>query len=156
MSNVTFAEKLNQAEDKIALMQEQVVLLQRLTEIESELNGETAVAIKATIQTKNDVTANKVVSQAETATATTKRRGRPAGTGKQPKEGKSLKLPALLQTILKSVGKPLTAEAITAKVLEAGYESSSEEFGKVVYQNLRKLVSNDIFQVNDKKEYSVV
>ena len=156
--NLALIDKLTQAEVNLALIQEQVVLLQRLTQIESQLNGDTAVAIKATIQVEKEPANNGAAKQAETATATAKRRGRPAGTGKQqkkPNEGKSLKLPALMKTILESVGKPLTAEDITTKVLEAGYKSSSEEFGRVVYQTLRTLVNNETLKVNDKKEYSI-
>lgn len=160
MSN-QYLEKLGVAEKNVQLLQEQIGLLSRLAEIDAELQGDMgggAVAVKATVNVK----APKAEAKAKAETKTGGRRGRPANPNKAQKpakatdESKSMKLPVLLPTILKTVNKPLTAEDLVTKVLEAGYESKSENFGQVVYQTLRKMVNNNILKVNDNQEYSVV
>lgn len=160
MSN-QYLEKLGVAEKNVQLLQEQIGLLNRLAEIEAELQGDMgggAVAVKATVNVK----APKAEAKAKAETKTGGRRGRPANPNKAQRpakatdESKSMKLPVLLPTILKTVNKPLTAEDLVTKVLEAGYESKSENFGQVVYQTLRKMVNNNILKVNDNQEYSVV
>lgn len=165
MSN-QYLEKLGVAEKNLQLLQEQIGLLNRLAEIDAELQG--GIVIATPTPTRNDkfniesIKAPKVEAKAKAETKTGGRRGRPANPNKAQKpakatdESKSMKLPVLLPTILKTVNKPLTAEDLVTKVLEAGYESKSENFGQVVYQTLRKMVNNNVLKVNDNQEYSVV
>lgn len=141
--------KLKEAE----LLQEQVGLLQRLREIELEINGGVATqTVKAAAPVKAVVTA--------APTGEVRRRGRPPGTGKAATaakaagvatdDGKSVDLPTLLETIAQQVNRPLLLADFVTLARQAGYTTKAKDFSNMVYQSVLKLVKKGLFRKNDE------
>jgi hypothetical protein len=144
--------KLKEAE----LLQEQVGLLQRLREIELEMNG-----VVATQTVKAAAPAKAVVNAAPTGEVV-RRRGRPPGTGKAAAaaatkaagvatdDGKSVDLPTLLETIAQQVNRPLLLADFVTLARQAGYTTKAKDFSNMVYQSVLKLVKKGLFRKNDE------
>lgn len=153
MSNYTqrITELTNQAE----LIQEEILLLQRLQDIESQRTGTPAVTVRPTTTAKN--VQNR--KPAATTGDAPKRRGRPLGSKNGPKvaqdkgDGKRLDLPTLLETIGSQLGKPTKLDDIVVAVREAGYSSKAKNFSNMVYQAMLKLVHQGIFTKNEDRSY---
>lgn len=142
---------------KIELLQMQLDLLEKMEEIELQLDG-VVVAIGA----KPEVAENAAQKRrgrpplnrpVDAVQGEPKRRGRPP---RDPNSEKGPSLPSLLETIAKQTGKPLTQAEYVVAVREAGYASQAKDISNMVYQALRGLVKKGRFEKDEAKGYVLI
>lgn len=163
MAQVTssYDDQLERATKRAVLYQEQTGLLQRLREIELEIELDMESRGGTTTRTVKPVKVAAQVAQApgvETPTVVgeVRRRGRPKGSTNKNKvakpddDGKSIDLPSLLETIAQQVNKPLLLADFVTLAREAGYTTKAKDFSNMVYQSVLKLVKKGLFRKNEE------
>jgi hypothetical protein len=155
-----YRTQAEQAKQRAELELEEAGLLERLAEVQATkkaLSDGTPVAVapakvaapKAATTDAPKRRGRPPKQKAEAATAAPvdgqpapKRRGRPPKNPNAvvaPKE-KRIELPALLETIIQSHGKPMKHEELVVAARNAGYKTAAKDFSNMVYQCLVKLV----------------
>lgn len=106
---------------------------------------------------ENEYATNSPVEASDVPSEPSVRRGRPRKSEtvvSATKEGKSMKLPALLKTLGQQNPK-MTHNQITKMVHDYGYETKSSNLSSMVYQQLLRLVKKEIFSYDkETREYT--
>lgn len=174
---MNYAEILREKNLQAEKLQQEIVLLQKLQQIEVGSNVILASKVsegdpKATRRgrpKKNNVSISVEGAvkrgrgrprrtPVDTAAIESPKRGRgrprKVVEGEQQEKGK--KLPSLIQEIASQEGKALELTDFVALVKASGYKNQSSDLGSMVYQCLRKLVKKEVLQAiteNDKRKY---
>jgi hypothetical protein len=138
--------ELEEATKRAKLIQEQVNLLNRLREIEVEINmSRINIPVSANsmdfVENKNFDSTNEV-ENLEVENSEVKENNR----GKNQRKEKKVPLSNLIQDIALTSDKPLTLHDFVSQCRKNGYTTNSSDFVNMVYQNLRKLVKKGKFQ----------
>jgi len=151
-----------EAQAKLETLNEQLGLLNRLAELSGE--GENPVNLE-NVPNYGDprlvvnVAKPKPVMRVEAVenNGQPRKRGRPKGSknkktaeGTAGRDGKSIDLPSILETIGQQVQKPLVLADFVTLAREAGYATKSKDFSNMVYQALLKLVKRGSFKKNEE------
>jgi hypothetical protein len=133
--------ELEEATKRAKLIQEQVNLLNRLREIEVEINM-SRINIPVSANSMDFVENKNFDSTNEVENSEVKENNR----GKNQRKEKKVPLSNLIQDIALTSDKPLTLHEFVSQCKKNGYTTNSSDFVNMVYQNLRKLVKKGKFQ----------